>query len=609
MGPPPKLTVSEWADDRRVLSSEASAEPGKWSTDRAPYQRGMMDALNEDEVHTVVFMTSSQVGKTEILLNILGYFVDQDPSPMLCLQPNTKPMGEAFSKDRVAPMFRDTPALRGKVSDPRSRDSSNTLLHKKFPGGHLTITGANSPASLASRPIRVVLGDEIDRYPVSAGSEGDPLSLAKKRTTTFANRKIILTSTPTTKGASRIEMAWDESDQRFYMVPCPHCGEHQRLVWSNVQWQKDDEGVWDGEDPVYICQECGSAIGEADKIQMLRAGQWEASRQSDGVAGFHLSELYSPWKTWREVVADWYEAQKDTELLRVFVNTSLGETFEESGERVDGTGLMARREQYAAQVPAGALVLVAGVDVQDDRLEATVWGYGRDDETWAITHRVMYGDPADDEVWADLDALIFAERFTHESGQAMRIAGTCIDSGGHHTQRVYGYCHDPKRKRARIFAIKGYAGFGRRAVGAPSRARSGRDGRPVDLYTLGVDELKRLVAGRLRRLKAGPGYVHFPVSDEFEEDYFQQLSAEELRRKIVSGVPTFYWHQLRDRNEALDCAVYAHAARVLINPNYDALEARIGAGAGDDAAPEASLKSPSRPARRPRRGGFVNGWR
>ena len=215
VAPPKRLSVSEWADEYRYLSAEASAEPGKWRTDRAEYQRGMMDAFSDPKIHTVVVMSSAQIGKTELLNNIVGYFVDQDPSPMLMLQP-TLEMGNTWSKDRLSPMIRDTRTLTDKISDSKARDSGNTILHKTFQGGHITIAGANSPASLASRPVRVVLADEVDRYPQSAGAEGDPLSLAFKRTTTFWNRKRMVVSTPTVKGVSRIEMAYEESDKRRY---------------------------------------------------------------------------------------------------------------------------------------------------------------------------------------------------------------------------------------------------------------------------------------------------------------------------------------------------------------------------------------------------------
>ncbi len=300
--PPPRLTVSQWADEYRRLSPESAAEPGRWRTDRAPYQRGIMDAVNDPTVREIVVMKSAQVGWTEILGNIVGFHVDRDPAPILLIQP-TLEMAEAWSKDRLAPMVRDTPALKGKIKDARSRDSGNTLLHKQFPGGHVTIAGANSPAGLASRPIRVVLCDEVDRYPPSAGTEGDPISLARKRSTTFWNRKLLMGSTPTVKDASRIEAAFLASDQRYFLVPCPHCGTEDRLRWQHVRWPEGRP-----EEAHYVCPHCGAVIEDTDKLRMLESGRWEASTEFNGVAGFHLSELYSPWVTFGAMARAFTEA-------------------------------------------------------------------------------------------------------------------------------------------------------------------------------------------------------------------------------------------------------------------------------------------------------------
>ncbi|MBK8191652.1 MAG: phage terminase large subunit family protein [Vampirovibrionales bacterium] len=265
--PPPKLTVSEWANQYLQLSAEDSAEPGQFSTDRAPYQKGIMDAVSERGIHTVVVKSSAQIGKTAILKAIIGFHVDQDPAPILMLQP-TEHMAEAFSKDRLAPMIRDTPALKDKIADPRSRDSGNSILHKRFAGGHLTLAGSNSPAGLASRPIRIVLCDEVDRYPASAGSEGDPVNLAIKRTATFWNRRIVLTSTPTIKGASRIDMAYENSDQRHFYVPCPHCGTFHIFKWENCRWPPGEP-----DRAIMVCPECAVEIEESHKPRIC--WQWE----------------------------------------------------------------------------------------------------------------------------------------------------------------------------------------------------------------------------------------------------------------------------------------------------------------------------------------------
>jgi len=567
----------------------------------------MMDAMAEEGINTVVIMSSAQMGKSEVLFNCIGYFADQDPTAILMLQP-TLDMGSAVSKDRIAPMFRDTPALKDKIGARRSKDSDNTLLHKKFPGGHLTICGANSAASLASRPIRVVLADEIDRYPASAGAEGDPLNLAKKRTATFHNRKILMASTPTVKGASRIEMAYEESDQRRFYVPCPHCDLMQPLEWSHLQWAKGDDGHWDGTAPWYSCDGCGTSLTEADKARMLKGGRWVAEGTAAGVAGFHLNELYSPWRLWREMVVDFLEAKKDSELLRVFVNTSLGETFEEAGEGLEPEGLFARCEQYAAEVPDGAVVLTAGVDVHPDRLEAEVFGWGLDQERWSITSRVLWGDPDKDDVWEALDDIIIRGLFKHESGATLCVSSTCIDSGGHNTQRVYEYCRS--RKGRRIFAIKGMGGFGRAMVSAPSRKRHGRNRRPVDLFTLGVDEIKSLIHSRLCIIKPGPGFCHFPISDEYDQEYFDQLTAEKVQTKFTKGVPVRVWVQTRPRNEAFDNNVYGYAAFILLNPNLEALADKLGEAVTPEEPAEidAGLGNRGRLAPR-RRGGFVNSWK
>ena len=569
-----------------------------------------MDSVNEKGIHTVVVMSSAQVGKSEILLNVMGYFMDQDPAPMLMLQP-TLSMAESFSKDRVAPMISATPALTALVKDPKARDSSNTLLHKKFPGGHVTLCGANSPSSLASRPISKILGDEVSRYPVSAGTEGDPLQLAIKRTATFHNRLIFLTSTPGVKDACRIEMAYKTSDQRHFHVACPHCGTMQPLVWEGIKYTTDDTGEWDKSDPWYECDGCGERIEEHHKTVMLRNGRWISENYSPGIAGFHINELYSPWRKWSDIMVDYVEALKDTELMRVWVNTSQGLPYEDAGDGVEATGLEARKEEYKAEVPMRAVCLVAGVDTQDDRLEVTVVGVGPKDERWIIEHRVLWGDPGSSSVWSMLDEVIIDGEYKHESGARLRVAATCIDSGGHYTRSVYEYCR--KRKSKRVFPIKGVGGFGRAAVSAPSKRRSGRDRVSIDLWTLGVDEIKTTIYSRLGVKKPGPGYVHFSNSEDFGTEYFKQLAAEKMVTRFRRGIPYREWIQVRKRNEALDCMVYAWAAAILLNPRIEALAKRLREEKEDTSKAEAQADlSPRTNNRKPRskaRGGFVNGWK
>lgn len=517
-----------------------------------------MDAASDPSIHTVVIMSSAQISKTEILLNVIGYHVDQDPAPILMLQP-TLDMGEAFSKDRLATMIRDTECLRTKFPDPRSRDSGNTLLHKKFPGGHVTIAGSNSPASLASRPVRIVLCDEIDRYPPSAGTEGDPVNLARKRSATFWNRLMVLTSTPTVKGVSRIERAYEASDQRYVWVPCPHCDVYQRLVWANVQWHGDDPGT-----AVYACEACGAAIGEGDKQRMLRRYQWRAAGESRGVAGFHLSELYSPWRTWAEVAADFLEAKGSRETLKVWVNTSLGETWEEEGDQVDAGHLWVRREHYKVAVQDDCLLLVAAVDVQDDRLEVAVWGYGEGEQCWAIDHVAYDGDPGREELWNRVRDYL-TQSFDAD-GAVLKIAACGLDTGGHYTQQAYRFAKSVPIVRA----MKGQGGPGVPLVRRPSRNNSER----VALYSVGVDCAKELLYGRLRVADPGPGYIHFPVSEWCDREFIDQMTAEKRVPKIVNGRPSSVWVKTRRRNEAMDLWILGYAVLTLLHPVWPALKRR-----------------------------------
>lgn len=527
-----------------------------------------MDAPDEPGVKRTIVMTSAQVGKTEIVLNTIGRHIDHDPCPMLVVQPNLE-LGEAFSKDRVAPMVRDTPALKDKVGRVKSRDSGNTILHKVFPGGHVTIAGANAPASLASRPVRLVLCDEIDRYPASAGTEGDPVKLAEKRANTFWNRRIILVSTPTVKGFSRIESEWELSDKRRFHVPCPHCGHEHVLSWGNVRFAKT----------CMVCPSCDGEFTNAQKNAAVRRGRWIATAPFTGIAGFHLNELYSPWKTIGEVVADFLEAKDSPEKLQVWVNTSLGETWEGSGESIHENELMERMEKYAAPVPARGLFLTMGADVQPDRIEAEVVAWGSGEENWSIDYAVFHGDVDIPEgqrgsPWTAFTDYI-RKRWRHESGVDLTVSYTCIDSGGtgNNTQAVYDYVK--RHKGDRVFAIKGRAGDGLPIVGAPNRKRSGKAVRKIDLYIVGTDNAKSVTMSRLKKTEPGPGYCHFPIGRDPE--WFRQLTAEKAVRKYVKGFPKVTWEKpdKSRRNEAFDCRVYAFAALVLASPQMDKIAHRL----------------------------------
>ena len=560
VAPPKRLTVSEWADKYRVLSPEASAEPGRWNTSRAEYQRGIMDAFSDPRVYKVIWMSSAQVGKTEALLNIIGYFIHQDPSPILLLQP-TLEMAQTFSKDRLAPMLRDTPVLKDKVKDVKAKNSGNTILHKIFPGGHITMAGANSPASLASRPVRVVLLDEVDRYPLSAGSEGDPVNLAIKRSTTFWNRKIMLTSTPTIKGISRIEKAYEESDKRKFYVPCPECGEYQVLKWSNVVWEDGQP-----ESAKYCCENCGCLWSDAQRWNAIKKGKWIAESEFKGVAGFWLNEIYSPWVKLSDMVTNFLNSKDDPEMLKTFVNTSLGEAWEDrSGEEIEWKKLFDRREKYKL-IPARAVVLTCGVDVQDDRLEGEIRAWGEKEESWGIKRFVIYGSPALNETWEQLDYIIFDE-YQHELGIKLKVSCTCIDSGGHFTDEVYRYVK--AREKRRVFAIKGGNTSALPIVSRPSKNNKYR----INLFTIGTDTAKELIYERLKFEEVKGGYYHW--NEEYDEEYFKQLTAEKAVTSYKNGVAYRKWIKIRPRNEALDYNVYALAALRILNPNFEKLKAVI----------------------------------
>ena len=554
-----------------------------------------MDAFSDPNIETVVIMSSAQVGKTEILNNVIGYHVSQDPSPMLVVQP-TLDMAQTWSKDRLAPMLRDTPILQGLVKDPRARDSGNTTLHKIFPGGHITACGANSPSSLASRPVRLVLCDEVDRYPVSAGSEGDPVSLARKRATTFWNRKIGLFSTPTNKANSRIETAFEESDKRFFYVLCIHCGHKQVLKWAQVRWEPDQP-----ETAAYACVECGTLWTDAERVRSIRQGEWVATSTSRRVAGFHLSALYSPWTNLEAGVIEFLEAKKQPATLRVWVNTFLGEPWEEAGEAVDDYAIAQHREDWGEMVPKEVLILTAGVDVQDDRLEIEIVGWGRDEESWSIDYRTIYGDPSSPAVWSDLDSIL-AQRFEREDERELTVRAACIDSGGHHTSSVYNYVRPREGKR--FFAIKGVGGEGKPLVGKPTRNNIGK----IRLFPVGVDSAKDLLFSRMRIKEVGPGYMHFPLSRS--DEYFRQLTAEKLVTRYHKGFARREWVKTRPRNEALDVRVYAMAGLGILNLNLNTLANRefmARENPPEKPIPQENVRNSRRMPQK--NGGFINGWR
>jgi len=556
-----------------------------------------MDACSDPEIREVVVMAGAQLGKSEAILNIIGYHIENDPSPILVLQPTVE-MAQSFSKDRVANgLIRSTPCLREKVKDPRSRDSGNTTLHKVFPGGALTLVGANSPAGLASRPIRLVLCDEVDRYPTSAGSEGDPIQLARKRANTFWNRKIVMVSTPTNKGASRIEEAFEESDQRRYYVPCKHCHHEQKMIWQNVRWQEGDP-----DSAAYACNACGVLWTDSDRRWSIRNGRWVAEAEFKGIAGFYINGLYSPWTPLADGVRDFLSMKKNPEQLRVWTNTYLGESWEDAGEQVDDFSLYERREDFEEAVPEEVVFITAGVDVQDNRLEASIIGWARDQESYVIDHKVLYGDPSTPQLWTQLDSLVNKTYETYD-GRQMAIRATCIDSGGHFTNSVYQYAK--KNAGKRIFAIKGVGGEGKPIAGRPTKNNVAR----CPLFPIGVDTVKDLLFARMRIEEPGAGYIHF--NSHLDDEYFRQLTAEKIVTRFHRGFKKRVFQKVRARNEALDCFVYAIGAYAILNIDVNTLadKVKIKDNVRENISNESKAK-PKKPPFVPRVGsGFVNSWR
>jgi phage terminase large subunit GpA-like protein len=560
--PETPLTVSEWADLHRRLSSKASAEPGPWRTDRTPYLREPMDCLSsESPVQRVVMMFAAQTGKTEAGSNWLGYVIDHAPGPMLCVQPTIE-MAKRLSKQRLESMITETPVLAAKIAPARSRDSGNTMFSKEFSGGIMLMAGANSATGLRSAPCRYLFCDEVDAFPADVDGEGDPVSLAERRTTTFARRKILLTSTPTVKEFSRIEAEYQRSDQRRFYVPCPACGAMEWLKWGQLKWADGQP-----ETARYQCEHCGERFEEMHKPAMLRGGEWRATAPSNGrTAGFHLSGLYSPlgWCSWEQLVDDFLRAKGDAPALKSFVNTRLAETWEEDyAAKVSADGLMARRLEYKPGVcPAGVVLLTGGVDVQDNRLAVSVWGWGEGETGWLVWHQELMGDPTQTEVWEQLDHVLATEWET-ECGKHLKLAQVAVDSGGHCTHEVYRYVRD--RGSRGVVAIKGSSRRNSPAVGKGSKVDVNWRGkvikRGVTLYQLGTDTIKTTLFGRLRHNETTGG-LNFGLAAD--DEYYRQLTSERQALRYHRGFPIREWvKKAGDRNEALDCAVYGYAAMLI----------------------------------------------
>jgi phage terminase large subunit GpA-like protein len=608
--PDVQLSVSDWADEYRVLSIRNSPEPGRWRTARTPYLRDVMDALSPSSPwEMVVLMAGSQIGKTETANNWLGYNMHIAPGPMLLVQPTVE-MARRNSKQRIGPLIDDCKVLRDLVAREYagraggSQRGGNSLMNKEFPGGVLVMTGANSSKGLRSMAARYLALDEVDGYPGDVDGEGDPCDLAIVRTVNFPRRKIFVTSTPVISGRSRIERFFEQSDQCQYFVPCPKCGVMQVLVFEQMRWPKGQPHK-----AVYECAHCHAELRDADKEQMLPHGEWQAQAAGDGVTrGYHLSSLYSPvgWLSWPQIAAKHAKSVGDAEKLQVFWNTVLGRPWMEIGETPDHERLYERREVYPiGRVPAGGLILTAGVDVQVKRIECEVVAWGRRKESWSVDYRVFDGDTQQPEVWRKV-AEMLDEDFPSELGGQMRIAKLAVDSG-FNTTAVYDFVR--KMQASRAMAVKGDSHTSA-LIGAPNPVEVGPQGRrvksglrlwPVN-SSIAKEELYRWLRSPMPNLEAGEqwpaGYCHFP---QYSMEYFEQLTAEHLIVRAVGGHRKAIWEKRRPHNEALDCRVYARAAAASLRietwteKKWGDLEAALTVERSDNARPRSAVKA-DRPA-------------
>ena len=603
---PERVTVSQWANANRRLSRENSAEAGPWKTSRTPYLEAIMDAFTQPAVKKIAVVASSQVGKTEALINMLGYVIDIDPGPVMWVTP-TNDNAEDFSKRRLAPAIRDCAPLRRKVAESKGRSAANTTLKKRFPGGMLTMTGSNSPANLASVPARYVFGDEIDRWAKDAGGEGNPASLLEARTATFYNSKIVMCSTPTVRGASTIEAEFMLGTQEYWAAKCPHCGEFRFITFDNIRFEHEKivEGTHERfviGDIAYCCPECGCLSTERE----MRAVEhkWIARNPdaaATGTRSFWINAFSSPWVPWEHVIRRFLEAGEDARKLKTVFNTLLGQLWEERGDIADVDELADSREEYGVELPDGVLCLTCGVDTQDNRLEYEVVGHGLFEETWGIQRGVLWGRPDAPEsdtspnVWQQLDGVI-DRAWRYNDGKTLKISVTFVDSGGHHTQDVYREC--AARMGKRVFAIKGRGGEGVPYTSPPSKQAitvqdaGGRQRKAnVWLYSLGVDAGKEKIMSALTVRTPGPRFCHFPAEPArgYDAAFFNGLASE---RMVLTPSGKWQWQVLpgHKRNEALDCRNYALAAFNVLDPDMAVLErARRGAA-----------KQQAKPARRRR---------
>jgi phage terminase large subunit GpA-like protein len=559
------LTIPDWADKYRKLPSESSSEKGLWRTSRFPYLKEiMLECSPQSSAKDIVIEGGSQVGKTEVAINVICYVVDCTPGGILYVQ-KTLETAQRFSKQRLEPSFKLIPTISANVRDKKSRDGTNTALMKAFPGGLLIMGGSNSAASLRSMPICFLITDEIDSFVQNVEGEGDPVKLAEKRTTNFPRAKRIKISTPTDAETSRIHPLYDGGDKRIYIVPCPSCSKKQQIVWGNIKWENNNPKT------VYLkCINCESKIYEKHKTWMLENGEWLIQNASAPYPSFHISGLYSPvgFYSWADAVADYIEAMSEVrrgspEKLKVFINTVLAEPWVSSGRTLSNEMFKGRPEVYKAEVPKEVLVLTAGVDVQDDRIEVEILGWGINQETYGIEYVRFDGDTEHEYVWKQLDDYI-TKTWKHESGHAINVLCAAIDSG-HRTKIVYSYCK--QREFRRFFPVKGVGGWGHGFIKRP-KVRNQYD---VWLFLSYPDEIKSRIYSNLNLKVPGKNYCHFPEGKGYDDSYFEMLVSEKLVPGIKGKREPRWELPSGRRNEALDCRGLNHVAIEIAKPNFDKL--------------------------------------
>ena len=592
--PPRRRTVSQWADENRILVSDSSSEAGRWRTDRAPYQREIMDAFTDPKIYEIDVMASAQVGKSEIQLNMIGEAVDEDPGPMMYVQP-TKEMAEDYSKRRIAPMISACPTLREKFYAAKGKDSNNTISMKLFPGGSLAIIGANSPTDLASKPIRYLLCDEIDRFPDSAGTEGDPIALAERRTETFRhNRKIVKCSTPTIKGKSKIEKAFMKGTQEEWRTECPHCRSFSFIRFDDIRFDREEFRDEDGKKDWIVtnarwrCPVCQREIPEAEAKRL--PAKWFARNPkalANGIRSFRLSAFMSPWSDWRDIALSFLHAKDDPQLLQVFHNTMLGESWELRESNSEPQQLYGRREHYNAQVPTGVLVMTMGVDTQDNRLEYEIVGWDRDEQSWGIQRGIIPGRPDAPGVWEEIDNLLEQE-WEMANGMTLRISATFVDSGGHFTSDVYRQC--ARREMRRVFAIKGEPGDGKAYVRLMKKEKDAPKG---TRFMIAVDSGKEAILYGAGVEEPGARFMHFPVGDDrgYDLEFFRGLLSEKQMLVRRRGQNVITWEKVHERNEPLDCRNYARAAYKFFHWDFTKVEKILQ---GEDTEPTVTRNEAAR---------------